>query len=359
MRKYDRRPANAHNVAKRQSQNNFDVMDAEEPSAEASEGIDQDGTDYSYFIQAALGSEGKELRMLIDTGAGNSWVMGSDCDSEACGLHDSFGPDDSDSFETSDEDFNVSYGTGQVKGYLATDTITVGGMSFEFEFGIAEETSEEFVNFVFDGILGLASTGSNEKFMDVLADSGDVEAGLFAVSLHRASDGDDNDGEISFGTIDEDRFDGDITYTDLGKDNGEWAIELDDASYDGSTAGVGGVLAYIDTGTTFMFGPEDLVKALHSVVPDASSSDGLSYKVPCDGDSLIFTFSGTDFQVSPKDWISPPNGKGECTSNVYGQEVVKGSWLLGATFIKNVYTVFDRDEKRIGKLSLCSSITVF
>jgi len=341
-KKYD------HDVAKRQSQNQFDVMEAEDPSGDASEGIDQDGTDYSYFIQVQLGSEGKELRMLIDTGAGNSWVMGSDCSSEACSLHDSFGPDDSDTFEASDEDFSVSYGTGKVSGYLATDTITVGGTELEFQFGIADETSDDFKNFVFDGILGLASTGDNEKFMDVLSESGDIDAGLFAVSLHRAADGDTNDGEISFGYIDEDRYEGDITYTDLGKDNGEWAIELEDASYDGSSASVGGVLAYIDTGTTFIFGPEDLVEKLHSVVPNAASNDGLSYKVPCDSKSLVFTFSGTDFEVSPMDWISPPNENGECTSNVYGQEVVEGSWLLGAAFIKNVYTVFDQDKGRIG-----------
>jgi hypothetical protein len=37
-----------------------------------------------------------------------------------------------------------------------------------------------------------------------------------------------------------------------------------------------------------------------------------------------------------------------CISNIYGHEVVQDAWLLGDLFLKNVYTVFDAEEKRIG-----------
>lgn len=349
-RKYNRWLANDPNDGPVKRDNNYDIMEAEDTGDKLTAGIDQDGTDYSYFIEVQFGSKGKELHMLVDTGAGSSWVMGSDCDTKACSLHDSFGSDDSDTFEESSDTFSVAYGSGNVKGKLASDTVSVAGMSFKYEFGVADQTSDDFVNFAFDGILGLAmNEGAGQNFLQAMADADEVDANIFGVSLNRAADG-NNDGEIKFGSPDEDRYEGDMMYTDVGSDDGNWAIELDDAAYDGKSADVGGVLAYIDTGTTFIFGPEDLVKSFHGVIPDAESSDGTSYKVPCDSDkALTFSFSGVDFEVSPKDWISPPNSDGSCTSNIYGQEVVKGSWLMGSTFIKNVYTVFDKDKKRIGK----------
>lgn len=326
-------------------------MEASDTDEEDATGIHQDGTDYSYFISVELGSKAKELHMLIDTGAGSTWVMGSDCTTEACKLHDSFGPDDSDTFKASSDDFTITYGTGRVKGILVTDTLSVAGLSLSYKLGVASETSNDFVNFAFDGILGLSmNDGANDNFLKSISDAKLVDASVFGVSLHRASDG-NNDGEIKFGGVNSDKFTGDISYTSTNRDNGDWAIEIEEMSYDGKKAGVGGVSAYIDTGTTFIFGPQELVKKLHDTIPGAESSDGMAYKVPCDSEkTLTFTFSGVDYTVSPKDWISPANNAGKCTSNIYGQEVVRGSWLLGAAFIKNVYAVFDRDEKRIGKL---------
>lgn len=333
-------------------------MEASGTDEEDATGIHQDGTDYSYFISVKLGSEGKELHMLIDTGAGSTWVMGSDCTTEACELHNSFGPDDSDSYEEDDEEFSITYGTGRVNGVLVTDNVDVAGLNLKYKFGVASETSNDFVNFAFDGILGLSmNDGANDNFLQAIADADLVDASIFGVSLHRAADG-TNDGEIKFGGVNEDKFSGDISYTSTNRDNGDWAIEIEDMAYDGQKASVGGVSAYIDTGTTFIFGPKELVKSLHSKIPGSESSDGVSYRVPCDSNkALTFTFSGVDYEVSSKDWISPQNTEGKCTSNIYGQEVVRGSWLLGAAFIKNVYAVFDKDQKRIGKHCICPRIT--
>ncbi|POR32963.1 Aspartic-type endopeptidase ctsD [Tolypocladium paradoxum] len=333
--------------------NQYQVMEAAGSGKPMTAGIDQDGTDYSYFVKVQLGSKGKQMYMLVDTGAGSSWVMGSSCTVKACQMHNTFGPSDSNTFEANSKDFSISYGSGTVGGKLAADTITLAGVSFKYQFGLASQTSDDFGHFAFDGILGLSmSQGANDNFLKTMAEARKFDKNVFCIALNRASDG-TNTGEIKFGSTNPDKYTGDITYTPVSAKDGDWAIPIDDIAYDGKKAQVGGVKSYIDTGTSFIFGPEDMVKKLHSVIPGSQSSDGMTYTVPCDSTKpLTLTFSGVDFMISPKDWISPEATSGKCTSNIYGRDVVKGSWLLGDTFLKNVYTVFDKDQNRIGFANL-------
>lgn len=343
-----RASANPADLAKRD--NTYSVMTAATPSETSSVGIDQDGTDFAYFIEATLGSTGQSVYMLCDTGAGTTWVMGNDCDSAACGMHTTWDPSQSTTSEETGEAFSITYGTGKVSGSLTQDSISVGSLDVTMTFGVADTTSSDFTHFAFDGILGLAMIkGPTDNFMTSVQEDKLMKSNVFSFDLNRAEDG-PNTGELTFGTIDSSKYTGDITYTAVDTStNGEWAITLDDMGYDGSAAGVTERLAYIDTGTTYAFGPADDVAALHELIPGATSKDGVTFTAPCDTNkSMTITFSGVDHEISIKDWLSDPSSSGVCTSNVYGQEVVSGAWLLGDVFLKNVYTVFDVDQSRIG-----------
>lgn len=333
----------------RRSGNSYKIQDATKPTHPMAAGISQDGTDYSYFVKAQLGSNNKELFLLIDTGAGSSWVMGSTCTDKPCTMHNTFGSGDSDTFVDNQKSFSISYGSGTVQGSLVSDTFKVAGISVKYTFGLASKTSSDFTSFAFDGILGMSmKQGASDNFPKALFDGKKLEKNIYGIALNRAADG-TNNGEIRFGATNSDKYTGDISYTSVKSEGDDWCIQIDDMAYDGKRAGCGDVLAYIDTGTSFVFGPSDKVKKLHAVIPGSASGDGLTYTVPCDSkEDLAFTFSGVDYKLSSEDWISPKNNEGKCTSNIYGHEVVQGAWLLGDTFLKNVYTVFDRDQGRIG-----------
>jgi hypothetical protein len=333
-------------LAKRK--NEYNIMEATESTKKHTQGVNQDGTDYSYFIEVGVGSEKKPMYMLIDTGAGSSWVMGTSCTSKACSMHNTFGVDDSDTLEETGKSFNIAYGSGKVSGNWVNDTITVAGMDISYQFGLTHTTSDQFLNFAFDGILGLAiNKGSSGSFLNALDESKKVDKSMFAVALNRAADG-NNEGEISFGSPNTDKYTGKISYTSIGKED-DWAIEMDDMGFNGEQAGVGGMRSYIDTGTSFMFGSPANAKKVHALIPGAESKDGMTYHVPCDSTgNMTIKFSGVDYVISHKDWVSPPNKEGKCASNLYGFEVVKDAWLIGDTFLKNVYAVFDADERRIG-----------
>lgn len=340
----------AGNLAKRA--NSYKVVTAATPTQTNSAGIDQDGTDYSYFAQVLFGSANTPLYMLLDTGAGQSWVMGPDCTSSACKVHNSFGAADSTTFKAiPGSSFSLGYGSGSVSGIYGNDTVSIAGITVPLTLGVANITSDDFNNFPMDGILGLSRAPQDyPNFIQELVASKALKSNLFGVDITRASDG-PNIGEINFGAPDTSRYNGNLNYNAISSDatQGDWAISMDGLGVGDKDAGITGRLAYIDTGTSYIFAPADDVTKFHGNVPGAKSSDGTTWTVPCTTTTaLTFTFSGVTYSVPSEDWVGPM-ANGVCTSNVFGHEIITGQWLLGDTFLKNVYTVFDIDGNRIGK----------
>lgn len=339
--------------------NSFSVSTAATPSATNSVGIDQDGSDISYFVEAKIGSKADPVYLLCDTGAGSTWIMGSDCTSTACQDHTTWSTSDSTTYAATGETFSIAYGTGSVSGTLARDSISIASVKLTMDFGVANVTSDDFTHFAFDGILGLSmASGSSNNFISTLKSGKVLASNVFGVDLSRHTDC-ANTGELTFGGTDSSKFSGDITYTAVDSDaGGDWAIAMDDVGYNGAKAGITNRLAYIDTGTTYAFAPSADVVALHKLIPGASSTDNVTYTAPCDSEqSIMITFSGVDREISVKDWLSSPSSSGICTSNIYGREVVTGAWLLGDVFLKNVYTVFDADASQVGEWNTPARVT--
>jgi hypothetical protein len=308
----------------------------------------QDGTDYSYFIQVGVGSSEKPMYMLFDTGAGTTWLMGSDCKSEACAMHNLFAPSDSKTYADVKQIFSIGYGSGNVSGELVRDTLAVAGVSLSMIFGVASDVSTTFVHYPFDGILGVSmADGATDNFLAVAKAGKTLKSNMFSVALSRNSDG-PNTGEVTFGGIDASKYTGEVSYTPIAANaNGEWAVPMDVMAYDGKKAGFTGRVTHLDTGTSYIFGPPEDVALLHKLIPGAESKDGFMYTVPCNSDKpLTVTFSGVAYTLWPQDWMSH-NGD-QCISNFYGEAVLEGAWLLGASFLKGVYSVYDADHARVG-----------
>ncbi|GAB1312963.1 hypothetical protein MFIFM68171_03173 [Madurella fahalii] len=333
--------------------NGYSVSEPMAPTAPNSAGIYQYGPDYSYFIKAQVGSAKQSFYMLLDTGAANSWLMGSDCQSDACKIHNTLNPSSSKTWRTERKAFSISYGSGDLTGIVGHDTVSLAGFNLDMSFGLANYTHNDFKHFAFDGILGLTMSASvTGTFLQMIKAKKLLDPLMFSVSLNRDSDG-RNDGQVTFGGVDKTKYTGDITYTSVRspeKGAGEWAIPLAGVGANGKPSGVTNRLAYIDTGTSFVFAPPDDLAALFKLIPGATSyknGDYVEYKVPCNTKLPIsLTFSGVTYDISPADWVV---GKGDhCISRLYGYEIKQGTWLLGDTFLKNVYSVFDADQMRIG-----------
>jgi hypothetical protein len=260
--------------------------------------------------------------------------------------------------QVSQSAFSVAYGTGSVKGVQGTDTVHLGSISVPLTFGLAQSVSDEFLSYPMDGILGLGrpdtvksgTTGVNApSLMDTLISQKIISSKLYGLALWRSADGGSNDGEINFGSPDTSRYDGNLNYISaITSTNGFWEIPIADAGVDGKKVGLTGRTAIIDSGTSFILMPKSDAAKLHQAIPN-SSQNGETFTVPCDATNKVqIVFGSITYNISPKDYVGSPSGS-DCASNIIGRQVFSSSqWLVGDVFLKNVYTVFDYDQQRVG-----------
>ncbi|KAL6706153.1 hypothetical protein ACN47E_006069 [Coniothyrium glycines] len=333
----------------RSRQNAYNILNSNDPKQENSVAIDQDGGDLSYMVAVTFGDSKEEYHLLLDSAASNTWVMGQDCTTESCKTHTTFGNGDSSTLKEETTPFSVTYGTGSVRGTLASDTLHIGALSPTLTFGLATNVSEEFRSYPMDGILGIGrgtktSSGINApQVMDVLASSSLLPSKRYAIHLSRARDS-LLDGELNFGDLNPAHFSGAINYIPCvpSSSTGFWEIPLTDAGVDGAQLGFTGKTAIIDTGTSFILMPRPDAEALHARIPGSAQS-GETFSVPCDTSAVVqFSFGNTVYNISTSDWRGGKLDSGLCRSNIVGRQTFSASqWLVGDVFLKNVYAVFD------------------
>lgn len=373
---------------------------------------DTNDEETAYFSEVKFGSNNKPFILVIDTGSSDTWIPSDTCKSRACLAHHTYGSKDSKTLVSTAQTFGIRYGSGQVEGTIVSDSVSFAGFNMNISFGVATRVSDDFVYFPIDGIMGLgpqnASTQNVPTIMDDLVAKRLINEKLFGIALARHTDA-VNDGVVNFGAVDAGLFEGELNFMPSLSQNGLWEIKVDDTSVDGRGAGISGRTAVIDSGTSLILVPPGDALKLHSIIPGAQTN-GDVFAVPCNTTSNIeFTFGGVKYKVPPKDYvsdminadedicqslitgrvISPPppllerklkirmvTNKKKCIvtseslicaqvkkiknhriitheANKLSQQqqvLSKSTWLLGDVFLKNVYSVFDLDNNRVGKI---------
>lgn len=156
--------------------------------------------------------------------------------------------------------------------------------------------------------------------MESLAQAGLISDAITSFKISRLAD-QKNDGEITFGGLDESKFDASTLVTfDNVNEQGFWEGAMT-VSVNGQDLGLQGRTAILDTGTTLIIAPEADAAAVHQAIPGAKSDGQGGFTIPCTTTaSVALTFGGQDFAIDPRDLlfapVDPNDLTGDCVSGI-------------------------------------------
>lgn len=345
-----------------------------------------------YYAQVSVGTPAQNFNVVLDTGSSDFWLVDTDCGTaQGCDSDlNKYNPGASSTNIGSSTPFQIQYGTGAVRGTLAADKISLAGYTVNnLTFAEAAAVASNTVEYPTSGIMGMGfqslSTSGATPFWQVLEKQGVLSQNAFTFQLARnidninPNDPNINDvenpgGVFTLGRIDSNQYNGDITYTSIPNNLqnqqglGYWTIPLGGITINGNSANIGNnPLAAIDTGTTLVGGPASSIRAFYSQISGARSASTVGmpgyYLFPCSSNlNIQFTFGGKSWSMNTQDFnlgSYPYTNSQTCLGALF--EIDLGSsqygvpqWIVGDSFLKNVFSVFD-GTGRVGFASLKGS----
>jgi len=321
-----------------------------------------------------VGSPPQEVKLHVDTGSSDMWVntpSSEYCSAERrpCANAGTYDPAHSTTQKFIDNTFNISYVDGSgASGDFVTDVLTIGGTTVEdLQFGVGTNSSSP------RGILGIGYTTNEasvlrdgakpyENLPVKLASQGHIQSAAFSMFLN---DVDSRTGTVLFGGIDKSHFTGNLVTVPIQKENDKFRrllVTLNKVQFDSTAVGSDLALAVLlDSGSSITYLPDAIAKAIYEQVDATYVEDqGLAF-VPCtDRDSshsITFTFDDPLSIVVPYSELVLDiptsrgrrpvfdNGRAACLFGIAPAE--SGSNVLGDTFMRSAYVVFDLANNEI------------
>ncbi|KAF9805834.1 hypothetical protein IEO21_08923 [Rhodonia placenta] len=337
--------------------------------------------DESYLGQVSVGTPPQDFLLILDTGSSDLWFSSTDC--SGC-------PSDTPSFSTSasstykpntsTEGISITYGTGSVDGVLGSDTVSMAGLTVAQQtFVLGLELGKDTLDQNVSGIMGLAWQGLASSdavpWWQALVADGQLASSEMAFYLTRFN-GDANalnlepGGYFTIGGTNSSLFTGTIETHDIlnSSDPTFWMITMSEVAVSGKSVDKptgDSSAAVIDTGTSLLGGPSADVAAIYSAIPGSQALKGQNagfYSLPCSATvDVSIAFGGQLWPISTEDMVVPA-GENLCTGAIFdldvGLNVTGGdvpAWIVGDTFLKNVYSVFRADPPSVGFAQLSSA----
>lgn len=347
-----------------------------------------------YYGDFTLGDPKQRFTAVFDTGSGITWVPGSNCKSDTCVEHHRFAADASSEDSKSSPSGRIHYGTGEVRYDSNVDDMTFcdshdnagchgkEGHSLTVSrqpFGTStEQTSYPFRILPFDGILGLAPSANPGSVLHQLKAAKALPRNLlgvyFSEDTHRS-------GSMDFGGVEPQHIaPNSPLHWHKVENPKEWLLGMKDVLVDGKPlhlcdARPGGVCpAVVDTGSSLVTGPTGEIEKLLAKISTSQDCSSL-HKMPevsiqmldHNGETVTYQLTPEEYTLRTMDEVPgsgdtgyfkefPLLGKGgkspdvrpHCEPGIGVMDVPGRKWVLGDTFLRRYYSIFDDDKGRIG-----------
>jgi hypothetical protein len=299
----------------------------------------------AYWGTVKMGTPAQEFKVIFDTGSGNLILPAKSCEMPGCKPHKKYDPSSSHTAamvvnEKGEGSTEISFGTGDISGDYYKDQFCIAdNLCTEVRFVAATSQSPEpFSETPFDGILGLGfkdlSMGEHFNIVDDLNDAGMMPGNQFAVFLT-----DDGASEITFGGYKPENIASDIVWANVVRES-YWQVAVEDITFDGKDTGLcpGGCQVAVDTGTSMLAGPSDLVDKLSSKLGAKEDCSNMA-SLP----NIGFRIGDRILNLSPDDYMD--QGEGNCDFSLMSLDVPppKGPlFIFGDPFLRRFVTIYDR-----------------
>jgi len=341
-----------------------------------------------YFATCKLGTPAQDLTLQLDTGSSDIWVPDSgaqvcrEAGSEGCALG-TFNPDRSTSFQVVGKGkFDIEYVDGSSsKGDYFTDVFEIGDVSLQnVTMGLGLRTDIAY------GLVGVgyavneAIVGTTKSLNSIypnlpvsMLDEGLINTVAYSLWLN---DLDASSGSILFGGIDTKKYQGNLTRIDIYPTQQDifsafmvamTSLEAHSPSGQDTLTSQGfPIPVVLDSGTTLSYLPTDLATQAWKEVGAIYSSQVGAAVLPCSMQNskgyFSFGFAGpngprinvgmdelvldlTDGQA-PTFLSGPYKGQDVCQFGI--QNFTSGPYLLGDTFLRSAYVVYDLVNNQVG-----------
>ncbi|KAH9017309.1 acid protease [Lactarius pseudohatsudake] len=361
---------------------NYDSPGASRRAQTTDIGITNQGADVSYFAQVNVGTPAQSFNLVLDTGSSDLWFATNVCASCPSGTPE-FDPSKSTSLQTGTDRISLRYGSGSAAGIISRDTITMGPFTVDQQIFVAvTDITSGLIQGALAGIMGLAFQGiasSNAlPFWQALVNNNLFTSPEFSFFITRFVDDssaqdEEPGGVLTLGGTNTTLYQGDIdfrSFTSPIKGGSFWLQTVTGITVNGKSVSLPSgdlAVAAIDTGTTLIGGPTAAVNAVWAAVPGSEALNGNLagfFAFPCNTNLAIsMSFGGPSWPISLADMNLGTVGNGRCLGAIFditqGTNVTPGegnpAWIIGDTFLKNVYSVFRASPPAVGFAQLSNA----
>lgn len=325
--------------------------------------------DSMYLCEVDIGTPPQKLMLDFDTGSSDLWVFSTELPASAQKGHNVFDPSKSSTWKAADDEaWKISYGDGSsASGDVGNDTVTIGGLAVENQaVELAKVAADQFTSGTGDGLLGLAwpsintitkgnqSSPQNTPVANMIS-QGDIpaEAQLFTSAFYSSRD-DQAKSFYTFGYIDQDLVgQNEISYVDIDNSQGFWMFPSASATVAGKKIDLANNTAIADTGTTLALVSDQVCEALYKAIPGSKYDDqqqGWLFPTSTKADDLpdfSVAVGDKEFTIQKEDLAFAVASEGYW----YGGVQSRGDNpfdILGDTFLKSVYAIWDQGQTRFG-----------
>jgi cathepsin D len=296
----------------------------------------------AYYGTISMGTPPQRFFFDFDTGSSNYWVVSSQCTN--CGQS---GYDDSKSrtYVPNGQSFSISYGQGQVSGFLSQDTIVIAGVRVpNVTFGEVTDMEVQPINPPIAGLVGIAfqalAVDNVVPLFDQMFNMGIIPVNSFAMYLS-VDDTGKRQGMMTIGGVDPVFYTGNFFYTPITSDT-YYVVNMGRVTVAGQTV-TNGDTAIVDSGTSCLIGPNSAINTILNNINIGGDCSGFN-----SAPNITISLAGKAWTMTPADYTLQISG--QCQLCISGADLsgLPFNWVLGDSFMHGVYTNFDKTNNRVG-----------